>query len=149
MYEAASQAYLESRVLSADPIELVRMLYQAAILDVRDARRHLEAGDIAARSRSISKACEILIELSASLDSARGGEIAARLSRLYAYIQTRLVQANCDQADAPLAESLGLLCTLSEGWEGIAPPKPRAESTPVWPVASTPECAASTHSSSF
>ena len=34
-------AYLESRVLSADPVELVHMLYQACVQAVREARHHL------------------------------------------------------------------------------------------------------------
>ncbi len=63
MWENAQDAYLEQRVLSADPLELVRLLYQAAIAAVRDARRALSAGEIAARSRSISKACGIVLEL--------------------------------------------------------------------------------------
>jgi flagellar biosynthetic protein FliS len=83
MYATANDAYLESRVLSAEPIELVRMLYQAAIDAVRNARRHLQAGDIAARSNSINKACAILAELQSSLDHERGAELASRLDSLY------------------------------------------------------------------
>jgi flagellar protein FliS len=120
MYASASQAYLESRILSADPVELVRMLYQGAIARVRDARDHLAAGDIAARSRAISKAIEMLSELTSSLDHDRGGEIAARLSQLYDYMQRRLLEANFQQADPPLADVLGLLMTLAEGWEGVS-----------------------------
>ena len=38
----AHDAYLESRILTAEPMELVRLLYQAATGAVRDARRCLE-----------------------------------------------------------------------------------------------------------
>ena len=38
-------AYLESRILSADPIELVNMLYQACTGAVREARHHLAKGE--------------------------------------------------------------------------------------------------------
>ncbi len=126
----AHDAYLESRILSADPIELVRLATQACAAAVRDARRHLAAKDIAARSRSISRACSILMELFGSLDFQRGGEISPRLAALYEYMHRRLLEANRDQADAPLAEVLGLLATLSEAWDGIRPqtaqPAPRA-----------------------
>ena len=47
-------AYLESRVLSANPLELICILYQFALDSVRDARRHLAAGDIVARSREFA-----------------------------------------------------------------------------------------------
>ena len=121
MYANANAAYLESRVLSADPVELIRLLYQGASGAVRDARRHLDVGAIADRSRSISKACGVLAELISSLDRERGGEIAQRLGQLYDYMHARLIEANLQQADAPLAEVLGLLATLSEAWEAVGP----------------------------
>ena len=120
MWQNAQDAYLESRVLSASPLELVRLLYQAAIDAVRDARQHLAAGDIVARSRAINKACQIVFELAGSLDIERGGEISTRLAELYDYIGGRLIEANVKQADEPLAGVLGLLATMAEGWEAVA-----------------------------
>ena len=134
---SAHEAYLESRVLSADPIELVRMLYQGATGAVREARRSLADGDIAARSRSIRKAYEILAELTTALDHARGGEISLRLAALYDYMQRRLIDANLQQQDAPLAEVLRLLSTLAEGWDGVqarAAAQPQPEPEPAAPV---------------
>ena len=125
-------AYLESRILSADPIELVNMLYQACTGAVREARHHLANGEIGERSRKINKAYEILTELAVSLDHQRGGEISQRLGRLYDYMQQRLLEANMQQADAPLAEVLGLLSTLSEAWEGV----PRTGKAEVQPESS-------------
>jgi len=122
MWHNVQDAYLESRILSADPIELVRLLYQASIGAVEEARRHLAAGEIAARSRSISKAHQILVELAGSLDHQRGAEISQRLAQLYDYMERRLVEANLQQSDAPLREVRGLLATLAEAWEGIRPP---------------------------
>jgi flagellar protein FliS len=133
MRHDAIDAYLESRILSADPIELVNLLYQACTGAVREARHHLEAGEIAARSRSITKASEILLELVASLDHERGGAISQRLGQLYDYMVRRLTEANFQQSDAPLAEVLGLLCTLSEAWEGLKPQeKPAAMQESRW-----------------
>ena len=119
MWQNAHDAYLESRVLSADPLELVHLLYEAAIAAVREARRYLAEGEIAARSRSITKTFSILQELVAALDHDRGGEISARLAQLYDYMQRRLLEANFQQADGPLAEVLGLLATLAEAWQGV------------------------------
>jgi flagellar protein FliS len=119
MANYAQDAYLESRIATAEPIELIRLLYQAATSAVRDARRNLAAGDIAARSRSIAKACEILMELMGALDHERGGEISRRLALLYDYMQRRLTEANFQQSESPLVEVLGLLSTLSEAWDGV------------------------------
>jgi len=119
MRNNAMDAYLESRILSADPIELVNLLYQTCTGAVREARHHLESGEIAARSRSITQASGILLELVASLDHEQGGAISQRLGQLYDYMLRRLTEANVQQSDAPLAEVLGLLCTLAEAWEGL------------------------------
>ncbi|HWB83340.1 MAG TPA: flagellar export chaperone FliS [Bryobacteraceae bacterium] len=120
MWNNAHDSYLESRILSADPVELIRLLYHAATGAVRDARRHLAEGNIAERSRSISKAGEILVELNGALDHGRGGEISKQLEQVYDYMQRKLLEANFHQSDALLAEVLGLLSTLSEGWDGVA-----------------------------
>jgi flagellar protein FliS len=120
MFNGAHDRYLESRVLTADPLELVRMLYQGAIGAVREARQYLEEGKIFERSRSISRAIAILTEFTLALDHERGGEIAGHLAGLYDYMQKRLLEANFKQIGAPLEEVLDLLMTLSEGWVGIS-----------------------------
>jgi flagellar secretion chaperone FliS len=133
MSHSAQDAYLEGRILSADPLELVRLLYQGCSDAVREARRCLAEGDIATRSRSVSKASEILTELIASLDRQRGGEIAERLALLYDYMQRRLIEAHLRQADEPLAEVLGLLMTLGEAWAGAqAQSRPSAVQPAAW-----------------
>ena len=119
MWRNAHERYLEERVLSADPVELVHIMYDAAIGAVRDARRHLEDKDIIARSQSISKACNILAELNTALDFEHGGEFSARLSQLYGYMYRRLVEANLKQSDEPLAEVARLLGTLLDGWAAV------------------------------
>jgi flagellar secretion chaperone FliS len=119
MWRNPYDTYLEERILSADPVELVHMLYQAALTGVGDARRHLAEGQILARARSISKVCDILIELNTSLDYERGGEMSVRLSQLYGYMHRQLVDANFRQIDAPMAEAAGLLTTLMEGWAAV------------------------------
>jgi flagellar protein FliS len=118
MSQNGRDVYLESRVLSADPLELVRLLYHGCTDAVREARRRLQEGDIAGRSRAISNAIEVLTELATSLDHTQA-EISRRLSLLYDYMQRRLIDANIQQQDGPLAEVLALLATLDEGWEGV------------------------------
>jgi len=117
-------AYLESQVLTAEPIELVRLLYRAASQATRSARSHLAAGRIAERSRQISRAHAILSQLSLSLDHVRGGTLSGRLAELYDYMQRRLLEANLQQKAEPLAEVESLLCTLLEGWEEIRTAEP-------------------------
>jgi flagellar protein FliS len=114
-------AYLESRILSADPVELVCILYEQAILAVENASDSIAAGDIASRSRAISKAIAIIGELEGSLNFEAGGEISRNLGRLYQYIRGQLVVANTRQEAAPLAEVERLLRTVAEAWSAIRP----------------------------
>lgn len=113
-------SYLEAEVLTADPVKLVKMLYHGALDATTSARAHLLAGDIRARSKSVTKAHSILIELSNSLDLSQGEAIGANLARLYEYMQIRLLDANREQRDEPLAEVERLLKTLLEAWENCA-----------------------------
>jgi flagellar protein FliS len=124
-------AYLESRILSADPIELVAILYEHAILSTVQARECLSRRDIAGRTASVSRVVAILGELEGSLNHAVGGEISANLARLYQYMRERLLMANLKQQDEPLAEVETLLTTLAEGWEGIAKSRHAEEAKPA------------------
>lgn len=108
--------YEENRILSASPVELVRILYAAALRSVREAREHLRTGNIAFRSSEITRAQMILLELASSVDRSKGPEIGDRLLALYDYMLTRLTEANAGQTDTPLAEVSELLSTLHEGW---------------------------------
>ena len=93
MPTSVHDAYLENRILAAPPLELVCILYQAAQNAVRDGRTHLAAGNIAARSASISRAIEIMAELAASLDHQAGGDLSRELAGLYSHMQRQLVKA--------------------------------------------------------
>jgi len=114
-------AYLDTRVLSADPLELVHILYEHTLTMVADARRYLAEGNIAARGHSISRAIAAIDELNCSLDRDAGGSIARNLAALYQYMRSRLLTANIRQEDASLAEVESLLRTLGEAWNAIRP----------------------------
>jgi flagellar secretion chaperone FliS len=136
MWNQAHNAYLESRILTADPMELVRLMYQAAIGELRTARVHLANRDVRARAQAISKACAILTELTIALDRKAGGQYAERLADLYGYMMRQLTEANLHQRDEGLAEVLGLFTTLLEGWEGAQSQLgSQAQSSPETPAA--------------
>jgi flagellar protein FliS len=113
--------YLENRVMTADPIELVHILYEHTLSMVQDARQYLAAGDISARGKAISRAIAALDELDRSLDRQAGGSISQNLAALYQYMRLQLLTANIQQKDAPLAEVEKLLRTLGEAWSAIRP----------------------------
>jgi len=112
-------AYLESRVLGADPVELIHILYEHTLEQVKSARAALAAGDIAGRAQAVTKALAALGELEGSLDHNAGGSISGRLARLYQYMRKRLVEGSVKREDKALAEVEALLRTLDEGWTAM------------------------------
>ncbi|MFT3802864.1 MAG: flagellar export chaperone FliS [Burkholderiaceae bacterium] len=112
---------VETGLANASPHKLIEMLYDGAIEAIVRARGALARGDVPTRTAAIGKAIRIVDEgLKAALDP-RGGELSTNLDELYAYITRRLLVANLESSDAPLAEAAELLGQLRDGWKGIAP----------------------------
>ena len=120
MTQSTYDTYLENEVLHADPLQLVCILYRAALDATASARLHLRNGEILVRSRCVSKATGIIHELLQSLDAGAPEEIRGNLAALYVYMLERMTQANAEQTDAPLAEVERLLGTLLEAWSKAA-----------------------------
>jgi flagellar protein FliS len=116
------RAYLEASILTAEPIELVRILYRGALDAVCDARACLAGADIPGTSKAVAKASDIIRELTLSISPASAPALARNLHELYDYIGRRLLAAHAEQADAPLAEVAGLLATMADAWERIELP---------------------------
>jgi flagellar secretion chaperone FliS len=120
----AYQNYFDNQVLAATPLQLIGMLYDAALDAISGARRHIRHKDIRARVRAINKALRIVTELSRSLDHEAGGELSRRLAAIYRYVTKLLVEANSRQNEALLAEAENLMATLGAAWKACRPPAP-------------------------
>lgn len=129
--------YLEQEILSANSVQLVHILYQSAMNELRDARRNMASRKIAEKCANFSQASALIGELLCSLDLDAGGEIAIRLKALYEYMLARLLEANLKNLDEPVAQVISLLSTLDEGWKELAGRK-----TPSEPEVKTPNLAA-------
>jgi flagellar protein FliS len=123
----AHQTYLETSVSSADPLELVRLLYRSAIEALRKARAAHAQVDVRERNRQASRAQAILAELATSLDAQVAPELSARLAQLYEYAAHLTQQGIFEQREEPLEQSQRLLETLLEGWEQCHAEAPRVE----------------------
>src|SRR6185369_7022101 len=64
----AQREYQESRILAAQPAELIELLYQIAIRSLKKAIGHLKSGDAMARAAEVTRAQEAVNELMAALD---------------------------------------------------------------------------------
>lgn len=114
---AYSRAAVHTTVDGASPHQLVSMLFDALLRQVRVAKTHMGKGELAQKAVCISKAIDILVQgLRASLNPEAGGEIAANLSALYDYCEQRLLQANSRNDAALLDEVVSLIEPLRSAW---------------------------------
>lgn len=127
---------IEQDVLSAEPLELVVILYSGLRDSIREARGLLAVGDASGRAAQISKAVAIVGELSSTLDLNRGGELAIGLNRLYSYLVAQLLDGNYRQEDRPLAEAESVVTALLEAWTAIRPTATQFAEIPAYPGAS-------------
>jgi flagellar protein FliS len=130
--QKAQRDYLESRILSAQPAELVEMLYQIAIQSLNKAIGHLKSGDAMARAGEITRAQEAVNELMAALDHTAGASFTQTLASLYAYVQTQILQGHAGKSEEALQRAIGILTTLQEGWSGVCTEQAKANQ-PVTP----------------
>jgi flagellar protein FliS len=127
--------YREVAVKTANPLQLVVILYDGAIHALKQAQEHMQRKDISARSRCINRSVAIISELQACLNLKEGGEIASSLDRLYDYMKHRIFRANFDQRPEPLAEVVVLLENLRSAWSELVSLHSQAEhnANPVAP----------------
>lgn len=116
----AADQYFRTQVRSSAPLELVVLLYDAALRSTATAREAMLRNDIPARKTALSKAMAIVNELQSVLDMERGGSIAGELDRLYTWITSRLVDAVVKQDARPLEDVRRVLETLRDAWHTIA-----------------------------
>lgn len=115
---AYQQVQVHTGIEGADGRRLVSLLFEGAIGAISAARAGLQRGDIEAKGKQIGRAVRILDEgLIGGLDTSRGGELAANLHDLYAYVIKRLTEANLRNDDAALGECVRLLSPLREAWD--------------------------------
>lgn len=122
---AYAQIGVETGVHAADPVKLVVMLYDGALQAIADAERHMAAGRIADKGQAISRAIGIIDGgLAVSLDTSRGGAIAAQLQELYAYMGRRLLLASLRNELSGLGEVVRLLRELRSAWIDLSAGRP-------------------------
>lgn len=115
------QVGVESAVSGgASPHRLVAMLFEGAVEAIVQARGALRSGNIETKGRAISRAARIIDEgLKAALNLEAGGELAANLRDVYAYVGTRLTLANVRNDDRMLEECQRLIEPLRDAWAAI------------------------------
>ena len=128
---AYSRVGTETGVMTANPHQLILMLFEGARLAVTEAGLHMQRNETTAKGEAISKAIMIIDHgLRASLDVAAGGELAEQLYALYDYMTNRLLSANLRNEPKALEEVNRLLAELHGAWEAIGKPNVTGAAAP-------------------
>jgi flagellar protein FliS len=115
-----ARQYEQTQVVTSSGVQLIVLMYDAAIHSIESARREIQAQNVPERARFLGRAIAIVGELNSVLDHERGGEIAQSLRRLYDYILMELVEANTRSNEQKLEGPLRCLHTLREAWREVA-----------------------------
>ena len=121
-FQQAAWNYKKNAILTATPEKLIVMMYDGAIQNLEKARKILKETSnkySPSAGEALGKALAIVGELRSSLNMEKGGEIAQNLDRLYEFSSFRIMEANMNRNTKPIEETLTILRTLKEGWEGI------------------------------
>ena len=117
----AAKAYLSTQVTTTTQGEVLLLLYEAAIKNLRQAQERIAERDYAAKGILISKALDIISELSASLNVEKGGDLARNLHSLYFYCSSRLLKANLKMDVTVIDEVIRILDGIRSAFAEIIP----------------------------
>lgn len=115
--KAYADVGLETQVLSANPQQLITLLFQGALAAIMKARLYMKNQDIAGRGTAISKAIDIVDSgLKASVDTEVGGELATNMIATYDLVIRNLLLANLNADEEALNLAETMLTNLSDAW---------------------------------
>ena len=110
--------YKQTAIKTANRGQIVLMLYEGAIQNVKKATLALDKKDVPSKGIAIGKAHDIINELLNTLDLELGGKVAQDLERLYNFMIEQLLKANLENSKEALQSVQKLLETLLDGWRG-------------------------------
>ena len=113
---AYQNTYMQNQVQNASPEKILIMLYDGAIRFIRQGRLALEEGNKAEKLKKVSRAINILTELSNTLDFEQGGEFAENMDSLYWYMIRELTRSNAKNEPEPLDAVEEMLVDLRDAW---------------------------------
>ena len=119
----ARRSYRQHATLTAPPGRIVLMLYDGALAFLDRSRSGFTLKDPAQFNMTVSnnllRAQDMIRELRQSLDTEKGGELAATLNRLYEYFDRRLQESNLKKDLTAIDEVSRHLTILRDAWDAM------------------------------
>jgi flagellar secretion chaperone FliS len=112
----ARRLYQDNAVRGATPIELVILLYDSAIEDMRRAITAMKQSDVESRTREINHALMVLHQLQGTLDFERGGSAARQFEQFYNLVRAKLLEAQMRASPELMQEQISYLSEVRDCW---------------------------------
>jgi len=117
MKKEAIQAFA-TRVTQASKSELIVILYEMILTEIKEAKEAYEIGNLVAFDRELKKAQKYITELTAVLDYRY--TISYDLVSLYLYVNKRIITAIIKRNPVSLDSAETVLSKLLTGFEGVS-----------------------------
>lgn len=114
--QAAIARYGAVKVTTANPGQILVMLYDGLLRFLREAQAAFVAKERARAGERISRSLAILENLLTTLDPTHAPELCERLQSLYVFSIQRLVRANVEQNPEMVGEIIRVLTPLRDAW---------------------------------
>ena len=112
-------AYQNSRVVGARRENLVVLLYERLLADLRGANAAIEQRDYEVKGDRLQHARDILFELLSSLDQDAGGDLSARLTSLYGFFITEINAVSRSLDTRRLGRVIDMVDGLYGSWREV------------------------------
>ena len=112
----ARRFYRENSVRGATPIELVVILYDTALEDMRRAVTAMQRDDIEDRSKHIGHALIVLQQLQGTLDFEHGGGAARQFEQFYNLVRAKLLEAQIRCSAELIQEQIRYFSEVRDCW---------------------------------
>ena len=114
-YGLAQARYASDAAATVSPARLLTMLYDKLVADLGTAHEAMQREDWATSGQRVANACEILLELHATLDVEAWPD-GDGLARLYLWMVSELMQASVRRSAQRVADCRDLVVPLRDAW---------------------------------
>jgi flagellar secretion chaperone FliS len=109
-------SYRRSAIEGASTIGLMIALFDTMVGDLRRAAFALRKDDIESRCRELNHATVVLGQLNEWVDLENGGESAQTLSRFYAYLRAKMMEAAVTKSAKLLETQIDMILHVRSAW---------------------------------
>ena len=123
-------SYRRSAIEGASTIGLMIALFDTLAGDLRRAAAAIRANDIEARCKELNHAALVLGQLENWIDLKNGGDSAQTLSRFYAYLRAKMMEAAVSKSTKLLEVQIDMILHVRSAWQQLdaaPPPQPEAQ----------------------